>query len=134
MNNLISLTEGQHTVYCRYVIYSKGDTSLKTPSYKMKYTSAASAAKDKNYVITEKVLTVFSYGTASTAIAPTAKSNLKYTGSSQVLINAGTVGAITKEIRYSFDQVNWYTDVNLFTGTDAGTYTVYYRAKVQMPM
>lgn len=127
VNNQIKGVPGEHTVYCRYVIYSKGDTSRKTPCYKMKYTSAVSAASDENYVITEKVITVSQHAYAKFT-SPTAKTNLFYTGSPQVLINAGTPGLYTKSLEYSLNGTNWYSDVNSITGTNAGVYTIRYRA------
>lgn len=54
--------------------------------------------------------------------APTAK-ELTYTGEAQELINAGSTMGGT--IQYSLDGTNYSTDIPM--GTNAGTYTVYYR-------
>ena len=54
--------------------------------------------------------------------APTAKS-LKYNGKAQALINAGS--STTGTIQYSLDGKTYSTSIP--TGTNAGTYTVYYR-------
>jgi len=56
-------------------------------------------------------------------ITPTAIDGLVANGSAQTLINAGE--ATGGEMKYSLDNFNWSTD--LPTGTDADTYTVYYR-------
>ena len=55
--------------------------------------------------------------------APTAKSGLVYNGSAQELITAGNTNVGT--LKYSLDGSNYDTDIP--KGTDAKTYTVYYR-------
>ena len=59
----------------------------------------------------------------SSVTAPTAKTNLFYTGNPQALINAGS--AEGGQIQYSLDCANWSPDIP--TGTDADAYTVYYK-------
>ncbi len=59
---------------------------------------------------------------AGSVTAPTAKS-LKYNGKAQALINAGS--STTGTIQYSLDGKTYSTSIP--TGTNAGTYTVYYR-------
>lgn len=54
---------------------------------------------------------------------PTAIDGLVFTGSAQTLIHAGE--ATGGEMRYSINNFTWSTD--LPTGTDADTYTVYYK-------
>ena len=54
---------------------------------------------------------------------PTAKTNLVYSGSAQVLANAGTTNWGT--LKYSLDNSTYSTTIP--TGTNATTYTVYYR-------
>ena len=61
--------------------------------------------------------------TAPTVTAPTAVANLKYTGSAQALITAGSVSGGT--LQYSSDGTNFNTTVP--TATKAGDYTVYYK-------
>jgi len=61
--------------------------------------------------------------TAPTYTPPTAISGLVYTGSAQTLIEAGTVSGGT--MKYSLDGTTW--SASLPTGTNAGTYNVYYR-------
>ena len=55
--------------------------------------------------------------------APTAKSGLKYTGSAQALVNAGSTTGGT--MQYKVGNGSWGTSIP--TGTDVGTYTVYYQ-------
>ena len=68
----------------------------------------------------------FTIGKATpTVTAPEAIANLKYTGQAQTLITAGTTTGGTLE--YSLDNSTYST--TLPTGTDAKTYSVYYRVK-----
>lgn len=68
----------------------------------------------------------FTIGKATpTVTAPEAIANLKYTGQAQTLITAGTTTGGTLE--YSLDNNTYST--TLPTGTDAKTYTVWYRVK-----
>ena len=63
---------------------------------------------------------------ATVTAAPAANLSLKYNGSEQVLL--GFVGTATNgTMQYSLDNSNW--DAALPKGTDAGEYTVYYKAK-----
>ncbi len=61
---------------------------------------------------------------ASVTTVPTEK-NLTYNGKAQELINAGTASD-SGSMRYSLDSENWSADIP--TGTNAGSYTVYYKA------
>ena len=58
-----------------------------------------------------------------TVTPPTAKSGLKYTGSAQALVNAGSTTGGT--MQYKVGSGSWGTSIP--TGTDVGTYTVYYQ-------
>ena len=60
-----------------------------------------------------------------TVTAPTAKANLTYSGSAQALVNAGSTNGGT--MKYSLDNSTWNTDIP--TGTNAGSYTVYYKVE-----
>ena len=63
---------------------------------------------------------------AASVTAPTAKTDLKYTGSEQALLNyRGT--ATNGTMQYSLNGTDW-TDTDPM-GKDAGEYTVYYKAK-----
>lgn len=55
--------------------------------------------------------------------APTVRNNLTYNGSAQALVTAGTTSGGT--LQYSLNNSTWQNTVP--TGTNAGTYTVYYR-------
>ncbi len=57
--------------------------------------------------------------------APTRKTNLEYTGSTQELVNAGDTDLGVLE--YSLDNANWNQTIPM--GTEAGEYTVYYRVE-----
>ena len=62
---------------------------------------------------------------AATVTAPTAKPDLKYTGSAQVLL--GSVATATGgTVKYSLDNSSWSDAIPM--GTNAGEYTVYYKA------
>ena len=59
-------------------------------------------------------------------IAPTAQENLTYTGQEQALIIAGSVKDYGPTMQYSLTENGKYSQ-DIPTGTDAGTYTVWYR-------
>ena len=60
---------------------------------------------------------------SSVSTPPTAISNLAYTGSAQALVTAGTPTGGT--MQYSLNGIDWSDAIP--TGTDAGTYNVYYK-------
>ena len=60
-----------------------------------------------------------------TVNAPTAVENLIHNGSAQALVNAGSTDFGT--LLYSLDGQNYSADIP--TGTDAGTYTIYYKVE-----
>ncbi len=62
---------------------------------------------------------------ASLITSPTARENLTYTGQEQALITAGIVTS-GGTMRYSLTENGTYSQ-DIPTGTDAGTYTVWYR-------
>ena len=64
--------------------------------------------------------------TPATVTAPTAKTGLEYNGTKQVLL-ASVATANGGTVQYSLDNSSWSTDIP--TGTDAKTYTVYYKVK-----
>lgn len=78
---------------------------------------------NKKYApLTTTVTPTISKATPSVT-APTAASGLTYTGSAQALISGGNTTGGT--LQYSTDNATWSTD--LPTGTNAGSYTVYYK-------
>lgn len=70
--------------------------------------------------VTSKVLTTSIAKAAPTYTAPTKKSNLTYTGSSQALVNAGSATGGT--MQYKLGSGSWGTSVP--SQTNAGSYTV----------
>ncbi len=60
---------------------------------------------------------------ATISSVPSANSGLIYSGVAQELVTAGTANG--GEMQYSLDNTNWSADIP--TGTDAATYTVYYK-------
>ena len=58
--------------------------------------------------------------------APTVRENLTYTGQEQALITAGSVKDYGPTMQYSLTEDGTYSQ-DIPTGTDAGTYTVWYR-------
>ena len=62
---------------------------------------------------------------ASVGTAPTAKTGLKYDGTAQELVDAGT--ATNGTMQYSLDNSTWGDAIP--KGKNAGDYTVYYKAK-----
>ena len=75
-------------------------------------------AKDATYALT------VAKGTAVVTKAPTAKANLTYTDEALALINAGE--CTTGNMQYKVGTNGTYS-ANIPTGTDAKTYTVYYK-------
>lgn len=59
--------------------------------------------------------------------APTAKTNLTYTGSSQTLINAGAASTGTT-MQYKLDNGSWSTSLPSATNANTSGYKVYYKA------
>ena len=64
---------------------------------------------------------------ATLTTPPTAKENLKYTGEAQVLINLGEASGGT--VKYSLSENGTYGEISTITGTEAGTYTVWYKVE-----
>ena len=88
---------------------------MKTPNLKLMLAAFAAAAIG----LTPKAWATMAGVTA----APTPVTGLTYTGNAQTLVNAGTVSGGT--MQYSLDGSSWST--SLPSGTDWGTYTVYYK-------
>ena len=88
------------------------------------YTATASSISNANYMLPADKSTSFTISKAvpSVTAAPSANS-LTYTGSAQALVTAGTASGGT--MQYSLDKQTYSEAIP--TGTDAGSYTVYYR-------
>ena len=83
----------------------------------------SATAQNNNYTgSAQKTFNILKADVNVTA-APTVKTGLVYTAEAQPLVNAGTVEG--GEMQYSLDGVEYASTVS--TGTDAGTYTVYYK-------
>ena len=110
--------------------YKLGDgewtTDIPTATDAGEYTVLYRAVADANYnvVDTEQQLTVTIAKADAQVTAPTAKTGLTYNGESQALVVAGS--AIGATIEYKLGDGEWTTDIP--TATDAGEYTVVYRA------
>lgn len=66
-----------------------------------------------------------SIGKATPTVTPPTAKNLTYTGSAQVLANAGSTTGGT--MQYSSDNSNWSTTIPSGTNANTSGYTVYYR-------
>ncbi len=88
------------------------------------YTATASALSNANYKLPNANTTAFTIAKAASALtkAPTGNS-LSYSGSPQSLVTAGTASGGT--LQYSLDN-STFTEA-IPTGTNADSYTVYYR-------
>ena len=110
--------------------YKLGDgewtTDIPTATDAGEYTVIYKTVADANYNVVdgEQQLTVTIAKADAQVTAPTAKTGLKYNGESQALVVAGS--AIGATIEYKLGDGEWTTDIP--TATDAGEYTVVYRA------
>ncbi len=99
------------------------NTAIPTATNAGTYTVYYKVVGNTNYNdVAEKSFTITIAKATPSVTAPTAKS-LTYNGSAQALINAGKTNAET--LQYSTDNKTWGTTIP--TGTNAGSYTVYYR-------
>ena len=115
------------------VTVKDGNTTIPTSEYTVSYSNnvnvgtATVTITDKNggnYVVSGS--TTFQItASPATLTPPSVKTGLVYSGSAQELINAGS--STTGEIQYSLDDGDYSTAIP--KGTDAKTYTVYYRVK-----
>ncbi|MBQ9651146.1 MAG: InlB B-repeat-containing protein, partial [Prevotella sp.] len=109
----LSLTKGTDYEYS-YTNNTNVGTAKVTVTFKGDYTSLGSV--EKEFTITKATPTV---------TAPTAIADLVYTGSAHALVTGGTtdVGDI---LSYCLEENGIYS-TDIPTGTNAGTYTVYYK-------
>ena len=109
----LSLTKGTDYVYS-YTNNTNVGTAKVIATFQGDYASLGYVEKEFNIV------------KATPAVnAPTAVADLVYKGSAQALVNAGSTDFGT--LLYSLDGQNYSADIP--TGTDAGTYTVYYKVE-----
>ena len=120
---LANAGSGTGTMYYSLNSSSGFSTTIPTGTNATSYTVYYYAAESSNYKQSATGNVSVSIGKADpTYTAPTAKS-LTYSGSSQVLLNAGSTSDGT--IQYSSDNSSWSTTIP--TGTNANTYTSYWR-------
>ena len=93
-------------------------------SYEAEWTFTPAADYEKYATVTGTVTVKVNKATP-TFNAPTAQENLTYTGQAQALITAGSV-TDHSTMQYSLTENGTYSQ-NIPVGTDAGTYTVWYR-------
>ena len=131
----ITLSQSSYTYSgsaCQPTVTVKdGSTTISSSEYTVSYSNNVNAGtatvtitdnSGGNYTVSGS--TTFTINKANpTYTAPTAKSGLKYTGSAQALLNAGSTSH--GEIQYSGDGSTWSTTIP--TGTSVTTYTVYWR-------
>ena len=108
-----------------------GDKTIPAAEYSVSYTNNTNAGtatvtitdvEGGNYAVSGS--TTFTISKAEGSVtAPVGKSDLVYNGSAQNLINAGS--STTGTIEYSLDGTTY--DKGIPQGTDAGSYTVYYK-------
>ena len=110
--------------YARITLTAKPDETF-AASLDNTYSGDYSVARnsDKELYLTKAYPETGSLPAASVGNPPTAKS-LKYNGSDQELVNAGTTPDGT--MQYSLDNISWSDAIP--KGKDAKTYTVYYKA------
>ena len=115
------------------VTVKDGEATIPEAEYSVSYTNntnvgtATVTITDKeggNYKVSGSTTFVISSADGSLT-PPSGKSDLVYNGSAQNLINAGSTSTGTLE--YSLDGTTYATTIP--QGTNAGTYTVYYRVK-----
>ena len=94
-------------------------------NYEAEWTFTPAASHEKYATVTGTVTVKVNKATP-TFNAPTAQENLTYTGQEQALITAGSVKDYGPTMQYSLTENGTYSQ-NIPTGTDAGTYTVYYK-------
>ncbi|MBQ9650842.1 MAG: hypothetical protein IJV13_01305, partial [Prevotella sp.] len=109
----LSLTKGTDYEYS-YTNNTNVGTAKVRATFQGTYASLGFVEKEFNIVKATPAVT-----------APTAVADLVYKGSAQALVNAGNTDFGT--LLYSLDGQNYSDDIP--TGTDAGTYTVYYKVE-----
>ena len=122
------ITAGSSSTGTMYYRVNSGSwgTSIPTGTNAGSYYVEYKSVGDSNHFDTEVgSFTVTIEKAAGYCTAPTAKTNLVYTGSPQTLINAATNA--TGEVLYKADSGSYST--TLPSGTDAKTYTIYYKVE-----
>ena len=115
------------------VTVKDGEATIPTTEYSVSYTNNTNVGTATvtitdvdggNYVVSGS--TTFAISSADGSLTPpTGKSDLVYNGTAQNLITAGS--STTGTVHYSLDGTTYATTIP--QGTDAGSYTVYYKVK-----
>ncbi|MBR9937389.1 hypothetical protein KE513_07590 [Oscillospiraceae bacterium Marseille-Q3528] len=105
--------------------WTDGTITPNAGDYEADWTFTPAAGYEK-YATATGTVTVKVNKADPTFNAPTAQENLTYTGQEQALITAGSVTDYGPTMQYSLTENGTYSQ-NIPTGTDAGTYTVWYR-------
>ena len=122
--NLVNNETYSGTISYQYKASGESEYTDGLPTDVGTYTVMASIAAQGNYTeATSGELTLTIEGAAATGTV-TAVENLTYNGQAQNLVTAGAVTG--GEIQYSLTGGDYYTDT-IPTGTDAKTYTVWYK-------
>ena len=105
--------------------WTDGTINPNAGGYEAEWTFTPAAGYEK-YATATGTVTVKVNKADPTFNAPTAQENLTYTGQEQALITAGSVTDYGPTMQYSLTENGTYSQ-NIPTGTDAGTYNVWYR-------
>ena len=104
--------------------WTDGTINPNAGGYEAEWTFTPAAGYEK-YATATGTVTIKVNKAVPTFTAPTAQENLTYTGQEQALITAGSVTS-GGTMQYSLTENGTYSQ-NIPVGTDAGTYTVWYR-------
>ena len=104
--------------------WTDGTIKPNAGGYEAEWTFTPAAGYEK-YATATGTVTIKVNKATPTFTAPTAQENLTYTGQEQALITAGSVTDYGT-MQYSLTENGTYSQ-NIPAGTDAGTYTVWYR-------
>ena len=120
----VSGNTGNASVTFTYATKGTETFSETVPTDAGEYTVKATIAETTNYNGAEATADFTISKAAPTVTAPTAISDLAYTGNAQALVNAGSTTGGTLQYKLG---ANGAYGTSIPTGTDAGTYAVYYK-------
>ena len=120
----VSGNTGNASVAFTYATKGTETFSETVPTAAGEYTVKATIAETTNYNGAEATADFTISKATPTVTAPTAISDLAYTGNAQALVNAGSTTGGTLQYKLG---ANGAYGTSIPTGTDAGTYAVYYK-------
>ena len=120
----VSGNTGKGSVAFTYATKGTETFSETVPTDAGEYTVKATIAETTNYNGAEATADFTISKATPTVTAPTAISDLAYTGNAQALVNAGSTTGGTLQYKLG---ANGAYGTSIPTGTDAGTYAVYYK-------